>query len=313
MYQTEKDDIAQEVLELFAEYDNGLFISMSNAVINDYFDDVVFFEGTEAHQLLSMPEILCAWYADESQGDIGAEDFLKKNQIDKFMSSKDFSDVINNKALLPFSFMPLLQKKLPFSISVRRLEALNRLQYVKARKARSLKMNSELIFSELKKIRTAQKEKIEERKRRYYQAHKEEYKLRCQKWRKEHPEELKECLRLYRQNRKENIAEIKKRYYENHKEVLLKKAQEWRQENKDKVKENSHENYMKNREKRLSQNKEWVKNNPEARRAQKARYYAAHAKEIAEKEARRRNEKRFKTKTGSKILTLLQGIIASRS
>ena len=70
---------------------------------------------------------------------------------------------------------------------------------------------------------------------------------------------------------------------------------------------------MKNKEKRLEQNREWVKNNPEKRKAQKAKSYAAHAEEIKAKQAERRKKLRWKNKTGVKVMSLLQGIIKAKS
>ncbi len=151
------------------------------------------------------------------------------------------------------------------------------------------------------------------RKHNYYLANKEAFRERCRKWRDENPERLKKILKEYRRKHAARIAAVKRRYYRNHKEVLLAKAKAWREENPDRVKETSRRNYAENREKRRAQNKEWIKNNPETRQQQKARYRAAHAAEIAAKEAARRNKKRFKNKTGAKILGLLQGIIQTRS
>lgn len=151
------------------------------------------------------------------------------------------------------------------------------------------------------------------RKHNYYLANKEVFRERCRKWRDENPERLKKILKEYRRKHAARIASIKRRYYEKHKAELLEKAKTWRENNPEKVQETSRRNYAQNRDKRREQNKEWIKNNPEARQRQKARYYAAHAAEIAAKEARRRNKKRFQTKTGTKILGLLQGIIQTRS
>ena len=124
---------------------------------------------------------------------------------------------------------------------------------------------------------------------------------------------MKKILKDYRRKHAARIVSTKRRYYEKHKAELLEKAKTWRENNPEKVQETSRRNYAQNRDKRREQNKEWIKNNPKARQRQKARYYAAHAAEIAAKEARRRNKKRFQTKTGTKILGLLQGIIHARS
>ena len=151
------------------------------------------------------------------------------------------------------------------------------------------------------------------RKHNYYLANKEVFRERCRKWRDENPERLKKILKEYRRKHAARIVSTKRRYYEKHKAELLEKAKTWRENNPEKVQETSRRNYAQNRDKRREQNKEWIKNNPEARKEQKARYRAAHAAENAAKEAVRRNKKRFQTKTGTKILGLLQGIIQARS
>lgn len=156
-------------------------------------------------------------------------------------------------------------------------------------------------------------EKQAKKKHQQYLENKELFAERCRIWRKNNAERLKQIVKDYRQTHKKEIAKIKKRYYMRHRTELLEKAKEWREENPDRVKATSHANYMKNREKRREQNREWIKNNPEKRKAQKAKEYAAHAEEIKAKQAERRKKLRWKNKTGAKIMSLLQGIIRSKS
>lgn len=327
----EIDLIEREVAELFAEFDCGLYISMGQAELASEVNNFAAYEKYDRQQISSIPEVLCAWYADEKKQYKNIDNFLEINKLSDFLSEKDFISVINRRSLLPMYFLPLLKEKLSFNIGVNKLAELNRRHYMDNRWLKPLKMDEIKIVAELKQIRTAKKqqriaelkkwrktyeqehaEKIKAYKQQYFQEHKQEITERTRLFYEANPEKRKEILKKYRLKHTAEIAEIKKRYYEKHKAELLEKAKTWRENNPEKVQETSRRNYAQNRDKRREQNKEWIKNNPEARQRQKARYYAAHAAEIAAKEARRRNKKRFQTKTGTKILGLLQGIIQAR-
>ena len=337
-----EDYIGREVAELFAEYDNGLYVSIDNAEFSSSFSSFSIYEKNDAQLLSSIPEILCSWYADENGKYKNIDDFLKSNRLENFLTARDFTAVINSKALLPASFLPLLQRKLPFNIGLKRLEDINRQHYIQSKKARPLIMNTKLIVKEIQRIQQERKAKREAELKAYREAYAKKYAERIKAYRKKY----------YQEHKTEN-SERCKQYYQvpEHRHKAIESARQWAAQNPEKRKEiklrylrknpDYHKNYREqNRDrvlmgKQLSHLKKRYAENPDETLLQKIQFMEANldnASEYrrqyeAEVEARKAQTKinianyrkkqkskiRFKKKTGIKILALLQGIIAARS
>lgn len=303
----EPDDISMEIGNIFADL-NADDVLMVQHLMPEEWQGLNYRVSDGFYENLS--DVFIDWYdvwaAQNNNGSV--KEFLKKERLYDFVSEKQFIDLLGAEAFVPDEFLEVIRRKLPFKIYNFTLVGLN--NRIKEAGGYCIDMSKQQIEDFLLKLKKSRK--INTPKHDYYLQHKQEFYDRCVSWRAKNKEHLKEVLKQYRQTRAKEIAEIKSRYYKRNKETLLAKAQQWREENPEKVKENSHKNYVKNREKRMQQNKEWIKNNPEARKAQKQRYYEAHAEEVKARMVRNRNKKRFRTKTGVKILALLQGIVNSR-
>ena len=365
------DSLKNEIYDLFSEC--GMEVAGNNVALNSNFsfgelDNLNY--NLSGYENETLSDVFLNWYdnwAFRKSETKGVKAFLADEKLLRFISEDDFMALISGNAFVPDEFLEVIKYKLPFAITIQKLERLNtelKLQndtYVLnisqkdvARELEVLKLNEQKLQEirkqeqnarrklknyELKRlnnkksyeeelkdrIEKLKKENVENispeinkrlyylekealRRHEYYLQHKDEFRQRCLEWRSRNTDRLKEIAKAYRATHAEEIAEIKKHYYQRHRTKLLAKTQEWREENPEKVKENSRFNYAKNKEKRRAQNKEWVKNNPEKRKMQKANYYAAHAEELKAKSEKNRKKKRFRTKTGPKIMALLKAI-----
>lgn len=86
----------------------------------------------------------------------------------------------------------------------------------------------------------------------YAKAHREEGRLRAEKWRRENPER-------HRSNARNSIARDPQRNRD--------RVKQWAEDNPERAAENAKRNYERNRARRISQALVWAKNNPGKRRA----------------------------------------------
>ena len=79
------------------------------------------------------------------------------------------------------------------------------------------------------------KEKINERSKKWCQEHKEQIKLQKKTYREKNKEELLKKKRDYHDKNKEKISEEKKQYYQENRGRFLEKAKLYQEENKEKI------------------------------------------------------------------------------
>lgn len=109
-----------------------------------------------------------------------------------------------------------------------------------------------------RKYRLANKDKIKENKKEYYNKNKER--------KKAYYEDNKEQINDNSETNKERKKENNKKYYNKNKEKINKRNKEWKEENKEKIKENGKKYYEENKEKIKRKNKKWSLDNKEKRK-----------------------------------------------
>ena len=94
----------------------------------------------------------------------------------------------------------------------------------------------------------ANREKVRERTREYYQINREKVKEKAKKWAENNPEKVKEKTKKWAENNPEKVKESERKYREKNREKLSERTRKWRKSNPEKIRE---------------QKRKWTKENPE--------------------------------------------------
>ena len=102
----------------------------------------------------------------------------------------------------------------------------------------------------------ANKERLDENRRKYYKENKEFIIIRTNQYKTDNKEKLQQHKKQYIKVNEEKIIKQRQKYYENNKEIMIKKDNEYYHTNKEKISERHKKYYEANKEKILEQQRQ---------------------------------------------------------
>ena len=306
----------EEIQDIFtesSEYGTEFFAFTEDGTYN--LNGRPFAPDSTIGRISTLSELFTEWYLFDSTREKDINQFLIDENLTDIFTESEFMDLICGNAYLDSEMIYFIKMKLPFFVSLSKMESMNRqhvqdayliqhtqniidknteifTQYnserkekTKQRKARYRATHREQIQQYDRMYRATHREKIQKREALYRATHREQIQQRDKKYYEKNKEKLRELSKKYYEETKEQYLARRKRYYETHREQCKQYCREYYQVNKERWKKYRESQSKENT--RDTKHKHYEKNKEKYQRQHKENYEKNKEKYLAQQKKHR--------------------------
>ena len=227
----------------------------------------------ETNRISTLPELFLEWYLFDSSYEKNIPQFLKDEGLDDIFTEPEFMDLMCGSTYMDKDMIQLISLKIPFQISIPRIQSLNDTLSRQNPQAYIVSSPSNIHDKTSEVYQSVQREKQEreqEHAKEYYAANQERIKKRHHEYYERNKTTLREKQKIYEQENiehhlsyqaryraehREELREYHRRYRKDHADVVSMRKKKCYEAKKEQYQRKNRENYEKNKEKYLAQQK----------------------------------------------------------